>query len=161
MCPSQSWELTHTSLSLSAPLYCSPCCFPRGDSEGQEIFTLEILSLWLAMLPVYITPRCKNTKRRLESGAVYLYWPHAACVFLIFKERSQGKVCLNLAVHEGSRELRGQPFHFPKPPFPRQKQLSALTCSFSVTPSSCVRLHFDCRTPKKLQEWERVRTPGC
>lgn len=82
---------------------------------------LEILSIQLVTLPVYITQHCKSTKRRLQSGAIYLYWPHAACMFLIFKEKSQGKVCLNFTAHEGSRERRGQSFNSPKPPIPRQK----------------------------------------
>lgn len=34
----------------------------------------------------------------LRVRCIYLHWPRAACVLLTLPERSQGKVCLNLAV---------------------------------------------------------------
>lgn len=80
-------ELGHI-LSLSVPIHPLPAPSP-------EVFMLEMLPIQLVTLPVYVTPLCKNTKRRLESGAVYLYWPPATCMFLTSKERSQSKACLN------------------------------------------------------------------
>lgn len=83
---------------------------PRG-TQGQETFMLEILSIQLVTLPVYTTPLCKSTKKSLESQVGFIYTGlMLSCMFLMFSEKSQGKVCLNFAAHERSREQRGQHF---------------------------------------------------
>lgn len=112
---------------------------------------LEIVSIQPAMLPVYITPLCKHTKRHLQSQMQFIYTGLMPPACSWYSERCQGNVWLNFAAHEGTSEQRPT-LSFPKPSHPKVGMTHLLfkCISFLFTSSPCIRLHFDCCTLKKV-----------
>lgn len=87
---------------------------------------VEILSIQLVMLPVYITPLCKSTKRHLQSQVQFIYTGLVPPACSDIQKEESRQSLFELRCSQGIQRAEKSTFPFPKTSHPKAEMIHLL-----------------------------------